>query len=74
MVEVKVTQVGNSLGIVLPKEIIKRLGVEKGSKITLVEQSKGFFLSSYDPDFAQAVEFAQEGMNRYKNALSELAK
>lgn len=74
MVELKVTQVGNSLGIILPKDILSKLGVSKGSKITLVEQPKGFYLSSFDPEFSKAIEAAQEGMARYKNALSELAK
>lgn len=74
MVEVKVTQVGNSLGVVLPKEVLQSLGVEKGSKLTLVEQPQGFLITGFDPDFSKAVEIAQEGMKRYKNALSELAK
>lgn len=74
MVKVKVTQVGNSLGIILPKEVLSKLEVKKGSEITLVEQPKGFLISSFDPEFEKAIEIAQEGMLRYKNALSELAK
>lgn len=74
MIEVKVTQIGNSLGIVLPKEALSILGVEKGSVVHLVEQSGGLFLSAFDPQFAEAIEIAQEGMKKYKNALRELAK
>jgi putative addiction module antidote len=74
MIEVKVTQIGNSLGIVLPKEALTHLGVEKGDRLTLVEQPGGIFISGLDPDFAKTIEIAEEGMRRYKNALTELAK
>lgn len=74
MIEVKVTQIGNSLGIVLPKEALSHLDVEKGSKLTLTKQSHGILISSLDPEFDQAMEIAREGMRKYKNALNELAK
>lgn len=74
MVELKVTAIGNSLGIVLPKEALKQLGVAKGDKVFLIESPEGFVLTSYDPEVKEAVEAARAGMSRYRNALRELAK
>lgn len=74
MVELKVTAIGNSLGIVLPKEALKQLHVEKGDKLFLIESPEGFVLTSYDPEVKEAVEAARVGMSRYRNALRELAK
>ena len=74
MIQVKVTQIGNSLGIVLPKEALAHLGVAKGEKLSVVEQANGVLLTTLDPDFEAAVEVARKGMKKYRNALSELAK
>lgn len=74
MIELKVTAIGNSLGLVLPKEALKQLHVEKGDKVFLIEGPDGFSLTSYDPEVKEAVEAARIGMHRYRNALRELAK
>ena len=74
MIETKVIQIGNSLGIVLPKEALEALHVEKGDHLTLFKQDDGLLLSSVDPEFEATMAIAREGMNRYRNALSELAK
>jgi putative addiction module antidote len=74
MVQAKLTQIGNSLGIILPKETLSHLNVDKGATLTIVEQPGGIFISGLDPDFAKTIEIAEEGMRRYKNALTELAK
>jgi putative addiction module antidote len=72
--KVKVTTVGSSTGIVLPKEALAKLRVEKGDTLYITETPNGIQLSPYDPDFAQQLEVAQKVMRRYRNALRKLAK
>ena len=74
MIEVKVRRVGNSLGIVLPKEITTRLRTGDGESLFLVESSNGYQLTSYDPEFAKQMKLAEEGMKKYRNTLRALAK
>ena len=74
MQQVKVTQVGNSLGIVLPKEIAERLGITRGQRISLSETANGIELSPFDPEFERQVRIAEEIMDRYRDTLRELAK
>ncbi len=72
--KVKVTAVGNSVGVILPKEIVARLNVEKGDTLTVVETPNGVELTPYDPEFAADMEAARKVMRKYRNALRELAK
>ncbi len=74
MRKVKVTAIGNSLGLVLPKEVLARLNVEKGDELYLVEGPDGFVLTPYQQDFEEQVEAARKVMKRYRNALRELAR
>lgn len=74
MVKVKVTAIGNSIGIVLPKEVSARLKVGKGDTLFLTETPDGYALGAGDPSFEQFMELAEEGMRAYPNALRELAK
>ena len=74
MIKAKVTTVGNSTGLVLPKEVLARLGVEKGDSLFLVEAEDGYRMSPYDPEFERQMEVAEQGMRRYRNTLRELAK
>ena len=74
MIQLKVTQVGNSTGVVLPKEALARLKVRKGDSVFLVESSEGYVLTAYDPDLAEELRVAGEGARDYRNALRELAK
>jgi putative addiction module antidote len=74
MVQLKVTQVGNSIGLVLPKEALSRLNVTKGDALFLIETPDGYTMTAYDPGFAEELKFAEEGSRKYKNALKELAK
>lgn len=69
-----VTQIGNSTGVILPKEVAARLKVKKGDSVFLTETSDGYSLSPYDPDFESQMEAARKGMAKYRNALHELAK
>ncbi|WP_310474437.1 AbrB/MazE/SpoVT family DNA-binding domain-containing protein [Sandarakinorhabdus sp.] len=74
MHQLKITAIGNSAGIILPKELLARLGVEKGSVLNVVETPNGVELTAYDPEFEAQMEAAREVMGRYRNALRELAK
>ncbi len=74
MIKAKVTTVGNSTGLVLPKEVLARLGVEKGDTLFLVEAEGGYRMTPYDPEFERQMKVAERGMRRYRNSLRELAK
>ena len=56
--ELKVTQIGNSLGIILPKEILAKLGVAKGDSLFAVPDPEGCSLTAYDPEVAKQLELA----------------
>ncbi len=75
MVELKVRKVGNSLGVVLPREMTSRLDVQEGSRVFVTEApGRGFRLTPYDPEFEKQLQIAEEGMRRYRNTLRALAK
>lgn len=75
MVSLKVRKIGNSLGVVLPREALARLRVKDGDKMFLVESPNGGFqLTSYDPEFETQMRLAEEGMARYRNTLRALAE
>jgi len=73
-IELKVRRVGNSLGVVLPKEALTRLNVDKGDQLYITEAPDGFRITAADPEFAKQMQAAEKGMKRYRNALRELAK
>ncbi|MBK6895581.1 MAG: AbrB/MazE/SpoVT family DNA-binding domain-containing protein [Alphaproteobacteria bacterium] len=72
--ELKITKIGNSLGVVLPKEVLTHLNLEKGDALWLRETSEGVTLSPYDPSFAEQMDAARKLMKKRRNALRELAK
>lgn len=72
--QLKVRRVGNSLGVVLPKEALSRLNVEDGDQLYITEAPDGFRITAADPEFAKQMKVAEKGMKRYRNALRELAK
>jgi putative addiction module antidote len=74
MPTVRVTRVGNSLGVILPKDVTARLKVEQGDELTCTETPNGIELSAYKPDFEEKLELARRIARRYRNALRELAK
>ena len=69
-----VTQIGNSTGLILPKEVAARLKVKKGDSVFLTETPDGYTLTPYDPEFEDQMRIARRGMAKYRNALRELAK
>ncbi len=73
--ELKVRKIGNSYGLLLPKEALNQLKVEAGESLYLTSAPEGDFrISAYDPEFARQMKIAREGMRRYRNTLRELAK
>ena len=75
MVELKVRKFGNSLGVVLPKEVIDRLQTRAGGRLFLIEAADGDYrLTAYDPSFGRKMTKAEEIMKRYRNTLHTLAR
>lgn len=73
--QTKVRRIGNSLGIVLPKEALHALKVEEGATLYLTEGAEGSLRVTPDqPGFAEKMHLADQLMKRYRNALRELAK
>lgn len=73
-IELKVRRVGNSLGVVLPKEVLAHLKVEEGDAMTLTEAQDGVRLTASNPEFAKSMAVFESLNRRYRNALRELAK
>jgi putative addiction module antidote len=75
MVELKVRKFGNSLGVILPKEVIQRLNSGEGERLLLVESPEGAYqLAPPNPEFEKKMTKAQNIMDRYRNTLRILAK
>jgi putative addiction module antidote len=70
----KIIQIGNSLGVTLPKEALSLLNVEKGDTIVLTPSPDGARLSAYDVTQSQHLEAARKIMKKRRHALRELAK
>jgi putative addiction module antidote len=74
MIKLKLTQVGSSTGLVLPKEALTRLKVVKGDAVYLTESPDGFRITPYDPEFEEDMVIARKVMRDNRDALRELAK
>jgi putative addiction module antidote len=75
MAALKIRKIGNSLGIVLPKDVLAQLNVENGDTLFATPAADGSFrLTPYDPAFEEQMEAAKEGMSQYRNTLRTLAK
>ncbi len=74
MIELKLTAIGNSVGVVLPKEALARLKVAKGDTLYITETPDGYRLTPYDPAFETQMAAARKLMKQRRAALRELAK
>jgi putative addiction module antidote len=74
MLKLRLTTIGSSVGVILPKEALSRLKVEKGDSVFFTEDKDGFRITPFDPEFEKAMEAARKVMKRRRNALRELAK
>jgi len=74
MTELKVTTVGNSTGVILPKELLAKLRVQKGDKLFVSETPNGIELTSYNPEFAAQMDLAEDIMREDRDVLRKLAQ
>jgi putative addiction module antidote len=71
---VKLRRIGNSLGLILPKEVADKLHVSEGDTLHVVTDADGAHLTPYDPNFDAAMKAFQETRRKYRNTLRTLAK
>jgi putative addiction module antidote len=74
MTALKVTQIGNSLGLILPKELLARLKLEKGDAVFITNTPDGVALTPYDPEVAEQLAMGSDFMREYRDTFRELAK
>ena len=72
--KLKITTVGNSAGVILPKELLARLRVGKGDELYALETPEGVTLTVYDPALAAQMEVAERIMREDRNVLHKLAQ
>ena len=75
MIALKLTQVGNSVGVILPKDALAKLGVEKGGVLFLTDAPGGEMrISAYDPEVAEEIAAGEAFMDEYRDTFRALAK
>ena len=74
MLTLKITQIGNSVGVILPKELLARLKVKKGDTLYVTDSPAGVTLAPYEPDFEKQLELGREFMREYRDTFRTLAK
>ena len=74
MKHLKVRKIGNSLGVVLPKDVLEQLGMNEGDNIVLTKAENGFKISHEDDKFTKTMELTEKFMKKYRNTLRELSK
>ena len=72
--KLKITAIGNSAGVILPKELLARLRVDKGDELYAVETPDGIRLTHYDPELAAKMDVAEQVMRKRRTLLSKLAQ
>jgi putative addiction module antidote len=72
--KLKITAIGNSAGVILPRELLARLRVEKGDSLYATELPDGVKLTPFDPELAGQMEVAERVMRKDRNVLRKLAK
>jgi putative addiction module antidote len=70
----KLTQIGNSIGVVLPKDALSKLRLKKGESVFLTESSEGYTLTPYDPALEEEITAGREFMREYRDTFHQLAK
>jgi putative addiction module antidote len=74
MTALKLTQIGNSVGVILPKEVLARLKLEKGDTLYLTDAANGVMLTPYDPALDEQLDAGREFMREYRDTFHQLAK
>lgn len=72
--KLKITTIGNSAGVILPKELLTRLRVDKGDELYALETPDGIKLTIYDPVLAKQMEVAEQVMRKRRSLLRKLAQ
>ena len=72
--KLKITTVGNSAGVILPKELLARLRVARGDALYATELPDGVKLTPFDPQLAGQMEVAERVMREDRNVLRKLAR
>jgi putative addiction module antidote len=70
----KLTQIGNSVGLILPKEVLARLKLEKGDTVFVTETPEGVAITPYDPGLEEQIEAGRAFMRDFRDTFHELAK
>jgi putative addiction module antidote len=74
MSALKLSQIGNSVGVILPKEVLARLKLVKGDTLFLTEATNGITLTPYDPELDEQLKLGREFMHDYRDTFHQLAK
>ncbi|HEY2912384.1 MAG TPA: AbrB/MazE/SpoVT family DNA-binding domain-containing protein [Candidatus Angelobacter sp.] len=74
MAVLKLTSLGNSTGLVIPKEMLERLRAGEGDELFALETPNGYFLTSHDPDLEEELRLGREFMRKYDETFRSLAK
>jgi putative addiction module antidote len=72
--KLKVSAIGNSTGVILPKDVLERLRVDRGDELMVRETPDGIVLSPYDPELARQMDVAEKIMRKRRNLLKKLAE
>jgi putative addiction module antidote len=68
------TSIGNSAGVILPKEVLEKLRVGKGDTLFLTETPTGYSVSAFDEEFALQMQLAEQIMREDRDVLHQLAQ
>ncbi len=74
MRSLKITQIGNSLGLILPREVLARLKLAKGDTVHITESPNGLVVTPYDPALGEQLKLGREFMSEYRDTFHQLAK
>lgn len=74
MAVLKLTSIGNSTGVVIPKEMLEHLKVAEGDELVAIETPVGYLLTTYDPDVEEELKLGREFMGKYRETFKALAK
>jgi putative addiction module antidote len=72
--KLKLTAIGNSTGVILPKELLEKLRVQRGDELMVLETPDGITLTPFDPEFAAQMEVAERIMREDRDLLRRLAE